>query len=329
MNYTTNPSKSDWDFIMDNSSSTNILCSWEYAEALEQLKWKSLKILLYSDGIPVSAMLGKYKPIFGFTKSIILGGLGGGCPVIVDGLNDEQYIEILINSIKILQEQSKRNRIFQIKIHAPFFFHEYGTEHVFSEKLSTVLEKNGFNHNTDLYTPIIDISGNEEFLWNNLHKKHRNAVKSAMKKEIKIVKDNSFDDFYQLKLKHQEIKKYQDTSIKDLRILYDVLTKKNMCDLYFSEYDGEYISGAFVWKFGKTIYYVYGASTEKSWELQANNLLHWEIIKDANNNGYEKYNMWGGKIGNNLATQFKMHFSKDAKLVKIPKFQGNIISFRY
>ena len=303
LNYTTSPTKLDWEHVRDNSSSANILNSLEYAEALEKTGWKTLKILLYLEGIPVSVMLGKYKPILGFTKSIILGGLGGGSPVINDSLNDEQKIEVLTNSLKILQEEAKRNRIFQIKIHAPFS----------SKNLWNAYEKMGFKLSTLLYTPIIDISGTEEYLWNNLHKKHRNAIRSAMKKGVKITKLESFDEFYRLKLVHQELKKYGDTSKRDMEILYDAFQKYNMCDLYFSEYKEEYLSGAFIWKYKKTIYYVYGASTEKSWGLQANNLLHWEIMKGAHSNGYEIYNMWGGKHGDNSATQFKMRFSKDAK----------------
>jgi hypothetical protein len=316
LNYTTAPPKSDWEYIMDNSSSANILNSLEYAEALEKQGWRTLKILLYNDSIPVSAMLGKYKPIMGFTKSIILGGLGGGSPVIIDSLNKEQKIEVLINSLKILQKESERNRIFQMKIHVPLFY----------ENLLDIYDKICFKLSTILYTPLIDISSTEEYLWSNLHKKHRNAIRSAMRKGVEIVKVDSFAEFSRLKLGHQKVKKYKDTSLSDLKIIYNTFRRDNMCDLYFSNYEGEYLSGAFIWKYKKTIYYVYGASTEKSWGLQANNLLHWEIIKDAHNNGYKTYNMWGGKLGDNSATQFKIHFSKDAKLVQIKKFKKNVFS---
>ena len=315
LNFTITPSKSDWEYVMDNSSYANILNSLEYAEALEKRGWKTLKILLYEDGIPVSAMLGKYKPIFrGFTKAILLGGLGGGSPVTIGSLNNEQKIEVLTNSLNILQEEAKRNRIFQIKIHAPLFY----------ENLQNIYNRNGFKLKANLYTPIINISSTEKYLWDNLNKKHRNAIRGAMKKGVKIVKLEPFDEFYRLKSAHQELKKYEDTPKREMEILYDTFQKYNMCNLYFSEYKREYLSGAFIWKYKKTIYYVYGASTEKSWGLQANNLLHWEIMKDAHNNGYETYNMWGGKQGDNSATQFKMRFSKDANLVQIKKFKKNV-----
>lgn len=142
---------------------------------------------------------------------------------------------------------------------------------------------------------------------------------------MRILKQDSFNEFYRIKLEHQELKKYKDTSKQHMKVLYDTFKEHGMCDLYFSEYNNKYLSGAFIWKYKDTIYYVYGASTEESRNLNANNLLHWEIIKNANKEGYKNYNMWGGTNKKDTITRFKMRFSKDAKLISIPVFKKALI----
>jgi len=312
MNYTISPPLSDWNYVIEHSNS-NIYNSEIYINALEDMGWKHIKILIYDNGVPVSVIVGRYKPFLGVTKCLIVGGLGGSSPLIIEDLNKNEVMNILQYSLKSLQDVAKKNRIFQIKIHTPLH----------SEELWELYEKNNFKLTKKLYTPLIDISKTEECLWNNLNKKNRNAIRNAIRKEVKVVKLDSFEEFSKIKIEHQKVKQYKDTPLDELETLYRKFKKHcpNMCDLYFSEYNNEYLSTAFIWRYNNTIYYVYGASNEKSREFQASNLLHWEIILEANKQGYKTYNMWGGKIGDDSGTKFKMRFSNESQLVQINKYE--------
>ncbi len=316
--YTVSPTKNEWDAVMTSSNSSNILQSWEYGEVLENTGNKVLKLVLYHNGSPVSAMLGKYVPVLGLSKTLVLGRHGGGSPVIVDDLNDEQELKILSESLLALEKECRKRRIFQIRIHAP----------ISAENLWEGYREKGYKLERYLYTPIHDLSKPGDALWSNLHQKHRNAIRSAAKKNVQVIRDNeSFDSFVALKMRHQEFRQYDDTPPKQLRTTFDVLRKHDMCDLYFARYDDEDIAVAFILKYQKTLYYLYGASTPRSWEVEgANTLLHWKIMEDGNAQGYERYNMWGVTSPNahDDQSRFKARFSKDALIAHIPVFGKNV-----
>jgi len=318
--YTTDPAKTDWKYIMANSSSANILQSWEYGEVLEETGNKVLRMVLFCDGQPVSAMLGKYVPVLGFSRALVLGRHGGGSPVIVDDLTSEQELKILSESFDSLEKECRRRRILQVRIHAP----------ISGGDLWDGYRKKGYKLDRYLYTPLHDIAKPVDIMWGNLHQKHRNAIRSAIKKKVVIIRDNnSFDNFLGLKLQHQKLKGYEDDSPERLRKLYEIFSKYDMCDLYFARHNGEYIAAALILKYRKTLYYLYGASTPKSWELEgANTLLHWEIMGTGNKQGYKRYNMWGvaSPDKHDEQSRFKARFSKDVLIAPIPVFKKNVFA---
>jgi len=88
--------------------------------------------------------------------------------------------------------------------------------------------------------------------------------------------------------------------------------------LYLAEYEGKIIGANIMVFYGKVCTYLHGASDDQYKNLMAPYLLHWQAIRDAKNNGYEKYDFGGIKTGarnNNWSgiTRFKLGFSPNTK----------------
>ena len=71
------------------------------------------------------------------------------------------------------------------------------------------------------------------------------------------------------------------------------MTKSGMGHLLTATYEGDILSTWMIFVLNKTIYYPYGASSNKHREVIANNLMMWEVIKFGKKLGCKQFDMWG------------------------------------
>lgn len=141
---------------------------------------------------------------------------------------------------------------------------------------------------------IIDLTQTEEDLWANLHSKHRNVVRNAMKKEVEIVDGIEFmvtahavirDTLRRSKLEfmsYDEFKHFVCNLNENIKILV-------------ANYEGV-AQGCAVIPYSKhSAYYLYGGSIPHPIS-GAMNLLQWEAIKMFRNLGVQRYDFVGVRI---------------------------------
>lgn len=316
LTFSTELNISDMQYILDNSSDTNILQSIEYVKVWKKLGANIITIIGYYKNIPASLIVGRYLNIFNLARTLSIGGLGGGCPIVTDCFQGNDRLKVQEYTIEQLEKLLKNINVGTVYIYPPL----YSDETTFN-----LIESKGYEKIPD-YTPILDISKNVDTLWDNLNKKNRNAIRYALKNNVEIKKSTSkqeFDQFYEILMQTSKRGDFKAPPYKTLLTEFEVYAQKQLCDIWIAKHNEKTISGAFIWKYKNNINYVYGGSLKEGWSIKANNLLHWKIIEEYHQEGYETYNMWGAvKDKSNPAygvTGFKMKFG--CHLIECPKFK--------
>jgi len=141
---------------------------------------------------------------------------------------------------------------------------------------------------------IIDLTQKEEILWKNIHSKHRNVIRKAIKENVKIKEGlEYFDEVYNViayTLEKNKITIEQKESLKS-----KILKLKENFLVAGSYYNNQIQSGIIV-PFNKVKgYYVYGGSIDRPM-LGAHNLLQWKVIKKLKLLGVKEYDFVGARI---------------------------------
>lgn len=141
-------------------------------------------------------------------------------------------------------------------------------------------------------TLVLDITKNEDEILAAMSQKTRYNIRLAQKKNIKVVKDKNekyFEAFWQLMQKTGKRDNFQSHA----KNYYQKLLAMGNMELFNAEIDGKIIASVMVAFFGKTAYYLHGASDYDFRDSMAPYLLQWEAIKEAKNRNYQFYDFWG------------------------------------
>lgn len=141
-------------------------------------------------------------------------------------------------------------------------------------------------------TLILDLNLKEEELLAAMHQKTRYNIRLAAKKGVRVrsgTKDD-FADFWRLMRQTGARDNFGTHSRKHYEVL---LENPEFIKLFVAEADGEVIAaGLFVFYLDK-VTYLHGASGYKQRALMAPYLLQWEVIKQAQKEGYKFYDFYG------------------------------------
>lgn len=157
------------------------------------------------------------------------------------------------------------------------------------------------------YNFILDLTKSEEELMKNMHPKTRYNIKLAEKKGVRVMEDNSdeaFDEYLKLTQETTRRQKFYAHSKNYHKIMWETLKTKGEslnnlgAHLLKATYNGETIVTWILFVLADTLYYPYGASSQKYKEVMASNLMMWEAIRFGKKLGLKKFDMWGS-LGEN------------------------------
>jgi CelD/BcsL family acetyltransferase involved in cellulose biosynthesis len=97
------------------------------------------------------------------------------------------------------------------------------------------------------------------------------------------------------------------------RGLWDRFGADGTMQVLFAEYEGRAIAGMVLFASGDTVRYAYGASEEQALHLAPNNLLMWESIAWAINNGYHIFDMGRTARDNQGLMEYKRKWGATAE----------------
>jgi len=153
------------------------------------------------------------------------------------------------------------------------------------------------------YSFEIDLEKTEEELLKEFGSKTRYNIRLAEKKGVKVSEDNSEKAFKQyLELTNETTKRqgfYAHTP-EYHKNMWSVLHQSPITNhqsltahLLVAKFENEILTTWVLFVFHDTLYYPYGASTQKHKNLMANNLVMWEAIRFGKKMGLKKFDLWG------------------------------------
>lgn len=142
---------------------------------------------------------------------------------------------------------------------------------------------------------IMDLTLPEEKLWTNLHSKHRNVIRNAMKKEVRLLTGmEHLDTAFTLvrdTFKRSNISFMSHQAFKDM---VSALGENVM--IFVADYQGKVQGCAVIPYSSYSAYYVYGGSAEEGVVTGAMNFLQWEAMRHFRNLGVKRYDFVGVRI---------------------------------
>jgi hypothetical protein len=140
----------------------------------------------------------------------------------------------------------------------------------------------------------IDLTLPEETLWANIHQKHRNVIRNAMKSGVQVRSGMEYLDAAYGMVRETLKRSGLGFQSRDsfMRLVSDL--RENV-KVFVAEHQGV-IQGCAVIPFsGHGAYYVYGGSAPET-ATGAMNLLHWEAIRQLRERGVRSYDFVGARI---------------------------------
>lgn len=144
-------------------------------------------------------------------------------------------------------------------------------------------------------TVIIDLTPSEADLLAAMKSKWRYNIRLAGRKGVTIQPGTGSDlpQFFQM---------YAETAARDgflirpeayYRQVWQHFLQTGQADLLLASVAGEPVAGLLLFYFGRTAWYLYGASTGQHRNLMPNHALQWAAIKQAKRRGCTRYDLWG------------------------------------
>jgi hypothetical protein len=155
---------------------------------------------------------------------------------------------------------------------------------------------------------IVDLTLDQNILWKNIHSKHKNVIKRAVKNDVTIeFGDNNFKDAYKIIKKTLVRNKMVMIDRQELRSSLKRLNKNSLIGCSYLK--GIVQSSVIILYDMNTAYYIWGGTNDKL-SLGSNNLLHWQAIKKLKSLGVNNYDFVGARIN-----------TKDKKKLGIQRFK--------
>ncbi|THA71562.1 peptidoglycan bridge formation glycyltransferase FemA/FemB family protein [Streptomyces sp. A0958] len=125
----------------------------------------------------------------------------------------------------------------------------------------------------------------------------RRNVRKAEKAGVKVVQGDyaDLDTFYALYTETAARDRFIPRPLAYFQRMWKALTAENpdRMRLYLAEHDGEVLAAATMLTVGQHVWYSYGASTSRKREVQPNNAIQWQMIRDAHAMGARVYDFRG------------------------------------
>jgi len=143
-------------------------------------------------------------------------------------------------------------------------------------------------------TFLIDLTQPEETLWNNVHSKHRNVIRNAVKKGVRVVSGlEHLDTAYNMV--EETFKRSSMPFMSRVAFTRMVKALGEQVRVFVADHQGT-IQGAAVIPFSDfRAYYVYGGTNAEPL-TGASNMLQWEAIKFFRGLGVKSYDFCGVRI---------------------------------
>jgi len=278
----------EWDAALLALGRPHILQSWAWGALKAQTGWRATR-LLWRDAsaapMAAAALLVR-RPFARLPVAVAYVPKGP----LLDWSN-EALVEAVLGQIEI---EARRARAIFVKIDPDVRADaEAGT------RVMAALCRRGWRASAEQiqyrHTLITDLTRDEDALLAAMKPKWRYNIRLAERRGVMVRPGgkNDLPTFYAM---------YVETGARDgflvrpygyYRTIWEHFLDRGLGHLLLAEVEGRPIAGLFLFRFGPTAWYFYGASTGQSRELMPNHALQWAALRWAKAAGCTCYDWWG------------------------------------
>ncbi|MCU0641879.1 MAG: peptidoglycan bridge formation glycyltransferase FemA/FemB family protein [Candidatus Margulisbacteria bacterium] len=280
----TYPDKDRWNEFVANSPNSSVLQSFEWGELKSNFGWKPLRIALEENSRIVAgiSILKRTVPI---TKHALFYAPRG--PIV-----DFHNKELLNRLLGAIEKEAERHHAVSLKI---------DPEVAEDDRVAvTNLAALGFERARKQVQPratyILNLERDLDSLLASFEEKTRYNIRLAEKKGVVIREEPDehgiahFHALYRETAKRDSFLVHPEAYYQKIRQL---LFPAGLGTTFIAYYEHRPIAAVIIFAFGRTIWYMYGASCSECRNVMPNHLLHWEVIKWAKERGFKEYDLWG------------------------------------
>lgn len=271
-----------WNSYVSSSAFFSLTQSYEWGEYKEKLGWIAIRIAIIEKGniVGCAQMLLKKFPL----------GMGSLAYIPRGPLLDWNNEEVLRTLLEALHLEARRHKAVFLRIEPPLLH---------SPENHLKLRKSGFQISPQNHQPrcsiIMDLDSDLENLFSNLPKKTRKHIRSAERKNI-IFRQREEGDvkvFYELMQMTSKRSSFEIRSFEFYEQFFNVFLQNKKAELILADYQGETIAAECPVFFGKHGAALYGASANTYRKIPVSDLITWEGIKWAKEQGCQSYDLYG------------------------------------
>lgn len=274
--------KQDWNNFVSSNDFGHVIQSWEWGEFKKTMGTPPLRIGVFNEKQLVACAGYTLHPI-PYTQKFI-GFLPKG-----PTLATLEALPALLDALKT-SAQDYNCAFLKIEPNIPQAALEW--EKIFKEKGLLKSHKEIFARHT-LY---LDLTKTEEELLNRMHEKWRYNIRLSQKKGVLVEEKtdlDSLENFIYLQKQTARRGGFFVHAEQYYRNLWLSLEPAGIAYLLTASYQKQTLACWLLFRFGKTLYYPYGASSEEHRELMPSHALMWEAIRLGKRLGCTKFDLWG------------------------------------
>lgn len=274
--------KEKWDALILSIDQPNLMQTWDYGEAMNQIGWETERYLVFYEGVLI-AFFQAFKKRYLYVASVkIQRG-----PLFI---NKEVLNTHLASVLSIIRQKWSfwKLQLLQIEFELPLL-----------PKYYELITNLGFRRtkNFTWESTQIDLTLSEENLLANMKSNWRNSLRKSIKNELQVIKTTNKADFEWLIEQYELFKKNKHiigVSRDLLYALWDNMIKENsICIFLALTGGGKRISGVVIAFHGTGCSYLLGWNGELGKQLKAHNFLLWHAIKDTKSHGALFFDLGG------------------------------------
>jgi peptidoglycan pentaglycine glycine transferase (the first glycine) len=286
--------RSRWDRALAALPLAHVLQRWDWGDFKSRWGWQPTRLLFEREGQPLAAaqVLRRRLPRTPLSVSYVPKG-----PAL-----DYGDVSLLETVLATLEGYARRRRSIFVKIDPDVCLGAGPDDAPPRAEAGAVLQAlsaRGWRPSAEQIqfknTVVVDLTADEAGLLAAMKPKTRYNVGLASRRGVSVRAGDEPDlpAFYDL---YHETARRDGFLIRPPAYYLDVWAQallNGWARLLLAEVEGEAVAGLMLFLFGRTAWYMYGASSDRQRHLMPNALLQWEAMRTAKQAGCTRYDMWG------------------------------------
>jgi peptidoglycan pentaglycine glycine transferase (the first glycine) len=276
-------SPEEWNRFTQQSLSGHLLQSWPWGELKAHFGWFPVRIAAVEGNEILAAAQILFRSLpAGLRTAYVPKG-----PLIDPARRDTTAVAALMHA---LHDACHRQHAISLKVEpdwleAPNVQHWLETQ-AFAPSAETVQPRR---------TVIVDLVSSEDDILAQMKSKTRYNIRLAQRKGV-VVRQGTAENvplFHQLLQVTGRRAGFGVHSLAYYKQAWQLFAARQAVGLFLADYDGKTLAAIMVFVWGKTAYYMYGASSDEERQRMPTYLLQWEAMRWAKARGCATYDLWG------------------------------------